>query len=410
MKIITHFKFFRKILPSGDRKTGNTAARLLSQTTNDRNKRKLQINSQVTAFVTGTESLYTILYTVVLVLVKEKTALVTVVPRMFLFCVILPYVFLMNTSHNKNRIAELGWINVLKNTLGWYNETLIFGFNSNENKNKDENGGQLEDVVPKHENEHNPKKQNDNTEKKSDSTHSNIFTISNATNDPKVGIENAGFLPNSTVDEEVAGSSKGRATPEGLKDIFEALSESNDNIFKRSKITLVKCSSSDESVQSETVEDIAKDQIDVMIKCLEEDKNEYISHFQSLVDFHKKCRNGESPTRCKNLFFVHHQEIRNQSNSKSGYIKRYKTNKIHKHSRTVADKKGETTKKPIAFEQCHQSIIENTFESYEEREERMILRMKMLRKLQSCPDNDIKAFDILFDHLIDLEESFVMER
>ena len=89
MKIITHFKFFRKILPSGDRQTGNTAARHLSQTTNDRNMRKLQINSQVTAFVTGTESLYTILYTVVLVLVKEKTALVTVVPGMFLFCIIL---------------------------------------------------------------------------------------------------------------------------------------------------------------------------------------------------------------------------------------------------------------------------------------------------------------------------------
>ena len=35
--------------------------------------------------------------------------------------------------------------------------------------------------------------------------------------------------------------------------------------------------------------------------------------------------------------------------------------------------------------------------------------MNMLRKVQSCPDNDKKEFDILFDHLIDLEESFMME-
>ena len=36
----------------------------------------------------------------------------------FLYMVILPYAFLMNTSHNKNRIVEHGWKNVLNNILG----------------------------------------------------------------------------------------------------------------------------------------------------------------------------------------------------------------------------------------------------------------------------------------------------
>ena len=31
--------------------------------------------------------------------------------------ILLPYAFLMNTSHNKNRIVEYGWINVFKNLI-----------------------------------------------------------------------------------------------------------------------------------------------------------------------------------------------------------------------------------------------------------------------------------------------------
>ena len=42
---------------------------------------------------------------------------VIIIPILFmiLYLIILPYAFLMNTSHNKNQIIEHGWINVVKN-------------------------------------------------------------------------------------------------------------------------------------------------------------------------------------------------------------------------------------------------------------------------------------------------------
>ena len=40
-----------------------------------------------------------------------------------LYMVILPYAFLMNTSHNKDRIVADGWRNVFRNLLGRYNHT-----------------------------------------------------------------------------------------------------------------------------------------------------------------------------------------------------------------------------------------------------------------------------------------------
>ena len=35
------------------------------------------------------------------------------------FMVILPYTFLMNTSHNKNLVTDEGWWNTIRNTFGW---------------------------------------------------------------------------------------------------------------------------------------------------------------------------------------------------------------------------------------------------------------------------------------------------
>ena len=46
----------------------------------------------------------------------------------FTLCmVILPYPFLMNTSHNKNRIVEHGWKNIFKNLLGKTSQNNVSG-------------------------------------------------------------------------------------------------------------------------------------------------------------------------------------------------------------------------------------------------------------------------------------------
>ena len=54
-------------------------------------------------------------YTILLGLISKKTTFGSLIAVMSTYLVILPYAFLMNTEHNKNRIIEGGWKNVLKN-------------------------------------------------------------------------------------------------------------------------------------------------------------------------------------------------------------------------------------------------------------------------------------------------------
>ena len=49
---------------------------------------------------------------------NKGTTFSSLIVGMISYQIILPYVFLMNTSHNKNRIVEFGWKNVLMNIIG----------------------------------------------------------------------------------------------------------------------------------------------------------------------------------------------------------------------------------------------------------------------------------------------------
>ena len=44
---------------------------------------------------------------------------------LFWFHVMLPYVFLMNTSHNKNLVIDDGWLNTIQNTLGLSEQAIL---------------------------------------------------------------------------------------------------------------------------------------------------------------------------------------------------------------------------------------------------------------------------------------------
>ena len=63
------------------------------------------------------ETFSNIVYCIILFKTVRVTY-ITLVLIVTLYMVVLPYAFLMNTSHNKNRIVEHGWKNVFKNMLG----------------------------------------------------------------------------------------------------------------------------------------------------------------------------------------------------------------------------------------------------------------------------------------------------
>ena len=74
------------------------------------------VNAQVTAMVSLLELLSNVTY-IIIVYFTVKTSYTTLIQIMILYMILLPYSFLMNTSHNKNRIVEYGWSNVIKNVL-----------------------------------------------------------------------------------------------------------------------------------------------------------------------------------------------------------------------------------------------------------------------------------------------------
>ena len=80
------------------------------------NTKKVWVNAQVTGTIAFLEMILTILY-VIMIALYRSTHFANLLIVMVLYDVILPYSFLMNTSHNKKRIVEFGWKNVLKNII-----------------------------------------------------------------------------------------------------------------------------------------------------------------------------------------------------------------------------------------------------------------------------------------------------
>ena len=98
----------------------NLARRGLSDRQNTLNMTKLKVNAQVTAITTLLEHIgnMTAIIHGVHFTTRSSWRLSILIHEMFCYCVFTPYVFLMNTSDNKNRIIKYGWRNVLKNIIG----------------------------------------------------------------------------------------------------------------------------------------------------------------------------------------------------------------------------------------------------------------------------------------------------
>ena len=79
--------------------------------------KKIRVNAQVTFVTSILEMICTFLTMIVVVIFKTATFPV-IISIMITYLILLPCAFLMNTSHNKRRVIEHGWRNVLRNTFG----------------------------------------------------------------------------------------------------------------------------------------------------------------------------------------------------------------------------------------------------------------------------------------------------
>ena len=90
----------------------------LSESANALNMRKLLVNAQITAVISSIEMLFFAIHIIGVSAAggtNSVTPIIVMVMYMILFMIILPYAFLMNTSYNKNRIIENGFVNVIRN-------------------------------------------------------------------------------------------------------------------------------------------------------------------------------------------------------------------------------------------------------------------------------------------------------
>jgi hypothetical protein len=82
--------------------------------------KRVHVNSQVTAIISLLEVLGN-LTTAVLATITKPHNLVRFIHVEIFYLILLPHVFIMNTSQNKKRIIEYGWKNVFLNLVGWQN-------------------------------------------------------------------------------------------------------------------------------------------------------------------------------------------------------------------------------------------------------------------------------------------------
>ena len=105
--------FFRQINPSKN----PVLAESLSGEANSLNLRRIHVNAQVKATISLIETIILAVY-VIVVWLTVRTTYTTLLITLTLYMIILPYFFLMNTSHNKDRVIEHGWKTVFRNVLG----------------------------------------------------------------------------------------------------------------------------------------------------------------------------------------------------------------------------------------------------------------------------------------------------
>ena len=115
--MIRNIFFCRSVNPSTNR-----AAKLLSDDVNMTNRKKVRINAQVTAIISVLEIAFQMTSVMIVGLLTRANTAGTIIIGLSVYFILLPRAFLMNTSHNKNRIVEYGWKNVFMNFLGIANK------------------------------------------------------------------------------------------------------------------------------------------------------------------------------------------------------------------------------------------------------------------------------------------------
>ena len=312
------------------------------------NKKKVKVNAQVSAMISLLEITFAIIFGIFL-FVKNATTISGCTVAIILYDVLLPHVFLMNTSHNKNRIVEFGWKNVFKNIFGLSNNSMEESTATIHDNSRTSNLKSHLKIKGK-----TKFKQNDDIRVFATSSSSQI----------KSKVEN-----NSTSDVSYiveASDSKG-ARPSGCVNLDAK--------------KLVK-------------QDDYKIMIDKLVHSMmnnEKEEEIYMLYLKKLLAMQNSHIKGQLLTDI---------ELENEFSS------RYEHAQRNKHPRGKGKRSQSSTAKEFTTEQCPNSCHNQQFKLKGELRDRILLRREILKQIYNSCNVD-KTYNQLIENLIDLEESFV---
>ena len=354
--------FLRQILPSN----ADNAAYLLSANATQINMRKLRVNAQVTATTTTLETCLNVAFIIHLKLTKGTTAS-SIIHSMTKNMVIIPYVFLMNTAHNKDRIIEYGWQNVFKNLAGMAcNTTEVVEITCKTDADKSSNK-----IVS-----------DQSTNKK---------------NKPGTSTSNEHINTQSSL-EEADDCNLNAPHPN------EVSPKASSSKFYNGVIL-----NADELVKKEKRDTVVRTMLSYMISHIDREE-QYIKCFKELLTFLDDSKNGRIISE-HDLSMEFKKEISQNIplRDKSG----------NKQTNIITTKTLNDTSSRICLEASEDDLLfteDNSFyskdnqnsvtERYGENCNRSLMRSVILQDLYSCY-RDVDEFECVFERLIDSEESLV---
>ena len=251
--------------------------------------RKLLVNAQITATISLIESATSITY-IILVAITVRTNYGTLINLLVLYMIVLPYSFLMNTSHNKERIIEQGWMNIFRNIFGSVLE--ILGI-----KGREESGDLLATIS------------------------NEIHTRTNITGKKLVEEKNNDISNTTSIqNQDTAKKSLDCINIQDLENEQPSTSQNIDQVIPR------------EERHSLNVQNL----VSRMKSNIEEEEN-YIYYFQIYVSYVEKFKNGETALELdiKSIEERTNEELRIDSKGKNG--KRSKSVNTVPKSKTIRD-------------------------------------------------------------------------
>ena len=323
--------------------------------------KKVRVNAQVKAFVSFIEGFVNILY-ILIIAFTVRTSLGTLVMQSVTYLIILPYISLMNTSYNKDRVIENGWKNVLKNL--WVKKSSVRHLNGTPKCTQNKMHVQKQSEIPSK----NMNQKNLNEIFKTFSSGQNI----------------------------------GRKIAWPEEEIVSELSAStSQGQFSETKDQTIVSNKNDEPGKENINNNSVVDKIVLQMIQHTHNEHEYIRYFEQLIDhlskskecqtyMNEKIKDNEFPNSVPDVLYQHRNQSCKGKRSKSSVIASNKQTK----SKMILDANELLTKdKKTSFDR--------------NKTERKMVRDNILNEIQSCStDRDMK--NVLIEKLIEKEESYLI--